>query len=137
MAKNLDAGKRIPVKWIRDAAKSAYKKQDECYTCGTTFDLELHHLHSLTLMFDKWVVEKGFENANILDIREDFISDHHSEIYEQVYTLCNKHHMLLHNLFGQIPPENSAPKQVKWLELQRNKPNVKPGVVKSSFAKFI
>ena len=31
---------RVPVKWVRDRAKSAYTKDDCCYICGTTEDLD-------------------------------------------------------------------------------------------------
>ena len=42
-----NTNKRLAVKWIRDLAKKAYEKQDNCFICNTTVDLELHHLHSL------------------------------------------------------------------------------------------
>jgi 5-methylcytosine-specific restriction endonuclease McrA len=122
MAKNTN--KRIPVKWIRDGAKSAYDKKDNCYICGTTADLELHHTHSITLLLERWVENTGHDVSTdeaVLAIREEFIEDHRKEIYEDVYTLCNQHHVGLHGVYGKAPALNSAKKQGEWIEKQRLK----------------
>ena len=123
MAKNTN-NKRISVKWIRDKAKSAYDKKPNCEICGTTEDLELHHTHSITLLLERWVKAKGYTIAtddDILAVREDFIAEHHKEIYEAVYTLCNKHHVNLHSLYGKAPPLNTADRQSNWIEIQKSK----------------
>lgn len=117
MAKNTN--KRIAVKWVRDLAKSAYEKTDHCWICKTTADLELHHLHSITLLLERWAEERGYDistDSGILEHREEFIEQHHSELYEQVYTLCNQHHQKLHRVFGKTPLWNSALKQERWLQ---------------------
>jgi 5-methylcytosine-specific restriction endonuclease McrA len=122
MAKNTN--KRIPIKWIRDGAKSAYEKQSHCWICQSTTDLELHHTHSLTLLLDRWCHSEGIQletDEDVLRIRDRFISEHHCEIYEQVYTLCNQHHVRLHQVFGKAPGLLTAPKQQRWIELQRDK----------------
>ena len=122
MAKNTN--KRIPVKWIRDRAKSAYEKKDHCYICDTTADLELHHTHSITLLLERWVQEKNYDistDDGILAVRDEFIEDHRKEIYEDVYTLCNHHHVKLHGLYGKAPALASAEKQGVWIEKQRNR----------------
>ena len=122
MAKNTN--KRIPVKWVRDRAKSAYEKQDQCWICGTSTDLELHHLHSITVLLERWAKLQGHDittDEGILAVRDEFIKQHHSEIYEQVYTLCNRHHVQLHGVYGKTPQPGSEPKQARWLEIQREK----------------
>lgn len=143
MAKNTN--KRIPVKWIRDKAKSAYDKKDVCYICGTTEDLELHHTHSITLLLENWVQTKGYDistDEGILAVRDEFISDYHKEIYDDVYTLCNHHHVQLHSIYGKAPNLASAPKQSRWIEIQREKcengggPASMPHASISPFAQF-
>lgn len=122
MAKNTN--KRIPVKWIRDRAKSAYEKQSFCYICGTEQDLELHHTHSITLLLERWVLEKKYDvstDEGILAVRDEFIEDHRKEIYDDVYTLCNHHHVKLHGIYGKAPALNSAEKQSSWIEKQRER----------------
>lgn len=123
MAKNTN-NKRIPVKWIRDGAKAAYEKQDHCYICGTDQDLELHHTHSVTLLLESWCAKKGYDistDEGVLAIRDEFIQAHKDELYNQVYTLCNPHHVKLHGVYGKAPPKGSEPKQVHWIEVQRQK----------------
>lgn len=122
MAKNTN--NRIPIKWVRDRAKSAYDKKDNCYICGTTEDLELHHLSSLTLLLNKWASQKGYDistDEGILAVRDEFIRDFHKEIYNDVYTLCNKHHVNLHAIYSKAPPLHTADKQRHWIEKQKAK----------------
>lgn len=122
MAKNTN--KRIPVKWIRDGAKSAYEKQNHCYICSSQTDLELHHTHSITLLLDRWCQREGIKletDSEVLAIRDKFIDVHKQEIYEWVYTLCSQHHIRLHQIFGKAPDLLSAHKQQRWIELQREK----------------
>ena len=40
--------KRFPIKYIRDFIKKDYKLKDECYICGDSNKLELHHLFSVS-----------------------------------------------------------------------------------------
>lgn len=122
MAKNTN--KRIPVKWVRDKAKAAYEKQSCCFICETTRDLELHHLHSITVLLEKWADRKGYDistDDGILAVRDEFIGEHKSELYDQVYTLCNPHHVALHSVYGKTPQPGSEPKQARWIELQKAK----------------
>ena len=148
MAKNT-GNNRIPVKWVRDRAKAAYEKQDHCHICGTSEDLELHHTHSITLLLEKWVSIKGYDvstDEGILAVRDEFIADHRKEIYDDVFTLCNKHHIALHGVYGKAPALNTATKQVSWIEKQRAKFNgeeviladkpVKKEILGSLFSKF-
>lgn len=122
MASNTN--KRIPVKHIRDKAKSAYVKDSTCYICGTSQDLELHHTHSLTILLESWAARKGYDistDDGILAVRDEFIAEHHDELYKHVYTLCFHHHSKLHGVYGKAPPKGSEPKQSRWIELQRAK----------------
>ena len=140
MAKNTN--KRIPVKWVRDRAKAAYEKKTECCVCGSSADLELHHLHSVTILLDKWSEAKGYDistDAGILAVRDEFIDEHRVELYDQVYTLCNRHHVALHSVYGKAPRPGSEPKQAHWIETQRAKHTggtVDVVVPKKSFGSF-
>ena len=131
MAKNTN--KRIPVKWVRDRAKSAYEKQTTCFICGSQQDLELHHLHSITVLLERWAQAQGYDistDEGILAVRDEFIEQHRVEIYDQVYTLCNRHHIQLHGVYGKTPQPGSEPKQARWIQLQREK-HVSGEVVKT------
>ena len=122
MAKNTN--KRIPVKWVRDRAKAAYEKKTNCHICETTADLELHHLHSVTILLETWAERKGYDistDDGILAVRDEFISEHRVELYEEVYTLCNRHHVALHSIYGKAPKPGSEPKQARWIGIQREK----------------
>lgn len=132
---------RIPVKWVRDRAKAAYDKKDTCYICSTQEELELHHLTSITLLLNAWAERKNYDistDEGILAVRDEFIAEHQTELYEDVYTLCNKHHVKLHGVYGKIPTPTTAPKQRRWIEIQHSKVQGAPLVEKSlsTFAKF-
>lgn len=120
MAKNT-GNNRIPVKWVRDKAKAAYDKKDVCHICGTSDDLELHHTHSITTLLVNWAHKNSYDistDEGILAVRDEFIEAHHKEIYNDVFTLCNKHHVMLHGIYGKKPDLSSADKQVRWIEKQ-------------------
>ena len=122
MAKNTN--NRIPVKWVRDKAKAAYEKKSECFICDKTQDLELHHLHSVTILLERWAEQKGYDistDEGILAVRDEFIQEHHDELYAQVYTLCNQHHIALHGVYGKAPKPGSEAKQARWIGIQREK----------------
>lgn len=122
MAKNTN--KRIPVKWVRDRAKAAYEKRDTCYVCGTQQDLELHHLHSITILLDTWAAARGYDistDEGILAVRDEFIDEHRHELYDLVYTLCNHHHVALHGVYGKAPAPGSESRQQRWIDIQREK----------------
>lgn len=122
MAKNTN--KRLAVKHVRDKAKAAYEKADTCYICGTSEDLELHHFHSLTLMLERWARQKGYDistDDGILAVREEFIAEHYTELYSKVRTLCNRHHVALHKIYGKAPALGSELAQERWVEIQKSK----------------
>lgn len=116
--------KRDRIKHVRDKAKSAYEKQSSCYICGAQENLELHHFASLTNLLDKWAKEKGYDistDAGVLAVRDEFILEHSAQIYDEVVTLCKKHHQLLHQIYGGKPLLHTAPKQMAWVEKQKEK----------------
>lgn len=135
MAKNT-SNARIPVKWVRDKAKAAYEKADTCYVCGTTQDLELHHFHSVTLLLNSWASRKAYDistDDGILAVRDEFIAEHHDELYNQVRTLCNPHHVKLHGVFGKAPAPGSEARQSRWCDRQQAKAQGKTLETTSSF----
>lgn len=92
--------------------------------CTTETDLELHHLASITLLLENWARSKSYDistDDGILSVRDEFIESHRAEIYDDVYTLCNKHHVALHSVFGKAPALNSADRQRTWIEIQKQK----------------
>lgn len=122
MAKNTN--NRIPVKWVRDKAKAAYEKKSQCFICDTDKDLELHHLHSITVLLESWADRKGYDistDEGILAVRDEFIAEHKIELYDMVYTLCNHHHVALHGVYGKAPQPGSEAKQARWIGIQREK----------------
>lgn len=115
---------RNPVKWCRDRAKSAYEKKNCCHICGSTESLELHHFSSLTNLLEKWAKAKGYDistDDGVLAIRDEFIAQHTAQIYDQVVTLCKKHHLLLHSIYGGKPALTTADRQSRWVEKQKDK----------------
>ena len=140
MAKNTN--NRIPVKWIRDKAKAAYEKQPNCYVCNSESDLELHHLHSITILLNRWADRKGYDistDDGILAVRDEFIAEHRIELYDLVYTLCNKHHVALHGVYGKAPAPGSEERQKNWIEKQKAKAEGREPVKDSLslFGKFL
>jgi hypothetical protein len=143
MAKNT-GNNRIPVKWVRDRAKAAYDKKDTCCICGTGVDLELHHFNSITILLENWASAQKYDistDDGILAVRDEFIAEHQNELYEQVRTLCNKHHVALHRIFGKAPPIGSAARQERWIGIQQDKFNgnevtTKTAIVGSFFSAF-
>ena len=119
--------KRDPVKYIRDKAKSLYQKGTECHICGATENLDFHHFYSLSPLLDKWLTEKQkirpehYTDEYIIIWRDEFIEDNWSELYEDTVTLCHQHHLQLHSVYGRNPALVTAPKQSRWVDIQRDK----------------
>ncbi len=116
--------KRDLVKYVRDKAKSQYKKGNECYICGDTDNLDFHHFYGLTELLDTWLRKKNITIENeqdILDVREQFITENHEKVYNKTVTLCHQHHLRLHSIYGKRPKLITAEKQARWVEIQREK----------------
>jgi hypothetical protein len=122
---------RDEIKYIRDGAKAAYAKAAQCYICSTEEELQFHHFYSMTLLWNKWKKENGItieSTDDIFDVRDDFVSEHHDEVYNQTVTLCKFHHMeRLHKIYGKVPALFTAMKQRRWCDKQRIKFEEKNG----------
>ena len=119
--------KRDPVKYIRDKAKSQYKKGTECLICGKKENLDFHHFYSLSPLLDAWLKEKQklrpdhYTDEYIVIWREEFIEEKEAELYEHTATLCHTHHLQLHTVYGRNPALVTAEKQMRWVGIQREK----------------
>ena len=116
--------KRDLVKYVRDKAKSQYKKGTECYICGATENLDFHHFNGLTELLESWLKKKQIqvtEEEDILNLREQFIAEHRTELYDEAVTLCHEHHLRLHSIYGKRPKLVTAKKQIRWVGIQRDK----------------
>ena len=102
----MDVLKRFPIKYVRDYIKKDYKVRDKCYICGSKDDLELHHLYSLSQLWQKWCIANN--NSKYLNNKN-------------LYTLCRMHHSKLHTLYGQNYSNHLVPKVKKWLDIQKDK----------------
>ena len=116
--------KRIPIKYVRDRAKSRYEKEAYCYVCGIGGSLDFHHLFTVDILFDNWLATNKIKINNVEDIivvRDDFIESHIYEMFEYARTLCRDCHKRLHTVYGQRPALATAAKQERWLVKQREK----------------
>lgn len=119
--------KRLPIKYIRDFIKKDYKLKDCCYICNCTEKLELHHIYSISQLFDDWCTKRKIDIDSITvdtikDIRVKFYSDEYERLNNlNLYTLCKPHHERLHNIYGQRYSNFLAPKIINWLQIQKEK----------------
>lgn len=118
--------KRLPVRYIRDYIKRDYKLRDCCYICSSNKKLELHHLYSVSELFNRWLDENKIRSIDseeqILTYRVQFAKDCAELLAnEHLYTLCDIHHKRLHSIYGQTYSNSMAPKIKNWLKLQREK----------------
>lgn len=118
--------RRIPIKYIRDYIKKDYKLRDECYICKCKDNLELHHMYSISQLFENWCNKNNIREVTSVDsikeIRIKFYEDEFARLSnDNLYTLCKTHHERLHNIYGQRYDNFIAPKIIKWIELQREK----------------
>ena len=116
--------KRDLVKYVRDKAKSKYKKGTECHICGSTENLDFHHYNGLTELLEWWMKNEKViieTEEEILALLEDFIKENYNEVYNQAVTLCHMHHMRLHTIYGKRPKLMTATRQQRWVEIQRDK----------------
>ena len=118
--------KRFPIKYIRDFIKKDYKLRDECFICGDTNKLELHHLMSVSELFNKWCEKNKIYSIpdieTIKTLREQFAEDCSDELSNKnLFTLCFNHHKQLHSIYGQRYSNHLAPKIKNWLDIQKAK----------------
>jgi hypothetical protein len=116
--------KRDLVKYVRDKAKSKYKKDAECYICGEQENLDFHHFYGLTELLEMWLRRNKIhitQEQEILALREQFIKENEDKVYTHAVTLCHSHHLRLHGIYGKRPKLVTALKQQRWVEIQRDK----------------
>lgn len=118
--------KRLPIKYIRDFIKKDYKTRDYCYICGSTEYLELHHIYSVSELFNAWLAEQSIHTIDteeqIFEYRVRFSKDCYEKLSsDNLYTLCSTHHKRLHNIYGQRYGNHLAPKIINWLKIQKEK----------------
>lgn len=113
---------RLFVKMVRDKTRAHLSKDNKCYITGTTEDLEIHHLYTLSALVNDYLTKNDIivTADNKLDIREDFIREYSDKIQKQ-YVLTKKMHRKLHIIFGLKYPNHIVPKVERWIELQRDK----------------
>lgn len=123
MAKNTN--KRTATKHIRDGIKSNYQKGDKCEVCGISEDLELHHYHTVSLLLDQYCSRNGIvlkTDEDALAMRDEFYKAHWHELVDDMATLCNKHHVQLHSIYGKQPSLSTVDKQRNWVKRMSGKP---------------
>jgi 5-methylcytosine-specific restriction endonuclease McrA len=118
--------KREVIKMVRDFIKKDYKIRDCCYICGSTTQLDLHHIFSLSELFNTWVDKNKIKLNNteeqIKELRVTFATECADRLSnDNLYTLCKIHHLHLHNIYGQRYSNHMAIKVRNWIELQRTK----------------
>ena len=75
-------------------------------------------------MLESWLKKKQIqvtEEEDILNLREQFIAEHRTELYDEAVTLCHEHHLRLHSIYGKRPKLVTAKKQIRWVGIQRDK----------------
>jgi hypothetical protein len=116
--------RRDLVKYVRDKAKSKYRKSTECYICGSKKNLDFHHFYSLTELLERWIRKHNLKIKSaeeIMRLRDAFIEEHKKELFDDTITLCHTHHLKLHSIYGKKPQIITAKKQPRWAQKQRDK----------------
>jgi len=73
----MDVLKRFPIKYVRDYIKKDYKIRDKCFICGDKENLELHHLYSLSQLWETWCKEHSLKKGNNNEKRTKFELNSH------------------------------------------------------------
>ena len=118
--------KREVVKYIRDYIKKDYKFKDECYVCGETEDLDLHHIYSLSQLWNDWLTKNKINPPttveDVTELRKNFAEETSEQLaHDNLYTLCGEHHKQLHNIYGQRYSNALSPKIKRWLGRMKDK----------------
>ncbi len=115
---------KIFVKKVRARAKTQYHKlkQMECFVCGSSTNLELHHVIPLSVIIKEYLNQKeggGKTDEKLVSL----ILEECTEIFmpKNCITLCKIHHSSLHNLFGMSYSRKTAEKTRTYLIKQKEK----------------
>lgn len=119
---------RLPVKWLRDGIKSKYKEKEPCYICGSEQQVELHHLYSVSELWNTWLRTNKvtiISDKDVLDNRRQFEQDNEQFLHnDNLFSLCKVHHQRLHHLYGKSYSNYMAAKVLVWINTQRDKEKV-------------
>lgn len=117
--------KREPVKWLRDGMKSQYKPRETCYICDSTESIELHHIYSVSELWNTWLKKNKLSvscDEDVLSLRKQFEADNQEYLHnDNLYSLCKHHHVRLHQIFGKSYSNYIAKKVIIWLDNQKLK----------------
>lgn len=119
--------KRLPVKYVRDFIKKDYVYGTECFICGEKQSLELHHLYSISELWNEWLAKYKIDSdrltiERVMALREVFYEEHkHLLGPKNLYTLCKTHHLRLHSIYGARYSNWRSEKVKSWLESQKDK----------------
>lgn len=117
---------KYAVKIVREYIKKDYKARDCCYICGETATLELHHLYSLSETWNTWLDKQKIRHLesddHVKQLRVQFAEDCSEQLSNKhLITLCKKHHLALHTVYGQRYSNHLVPKIRNWVEIQKDK----------------
>ena len=113
------------VKYCRASYKTLYHKykDDKCFVCGSTKNLELHHNFPLAFIVRKFV--KDNPKLTKEEVREAILEQYQDAIAgeDSVVTLCRLHHKSLHDVFGKTYNLKVSEKVKRYLKKQQEKCN--------------
>lgn len=116
---------RLPVKWIRDGIKKNYKEREPCFICGSEVDIELHHIYSVSELWNNWLRENRLTvscDEDVLMHRASFEQDNLDKLSnDNLYSLCKTHHLRLHQIYGKSYSNYMGEKVRDWIYKQRDK----------------
>jgi hypothetical protein len=116
---------RLPVKWIRDGIKKNYKEREDCFICGSNEVIELHHIYSISELWNNWLRENKLSvncDADVLDNRSKFEQDNLEKLSnDNLYSLCKVHHLRLHQIYGKSYSNYMGERVREWIYKQRDK----------------
>lgn len=126
MSSNTNTLMRLEAKYIRDGIKARYPDKLACQICGTTDELENHHYHTVTLLWNQFKKNNGIvikDADHIMSVRHSFYEQYERQLIspEEVVCLCNTHHLKLHSIYGKDPSLATSEKQKRWVGIQRGK----------------
>jgi hypothetical protein len=116
---------RLPVKWVRDSIKSKYKEKEPCFICGSEENVELHHIYSVSELWNAWLRECRVSitcDSDVINNREQFEQDNLDMLSnDNLYSLCKVHHLRLHQIYGKSYSNYMGDKVRNWIHAQRDK----------------
>jgi hypothetical protein len=116
---------REHVKIVRDGMKSKYKSREPCYICGSSENIELHHIYSVAELWNTWVKVNKIvieANAEVVSLRRIFEAENAEKLSnDNLFSLCKNHHARLHQLYGKSYSNYMGDKVRLWIEKQRIK----------------